>query len=240
MSERPIYAYIEEYLLEQINERKYLPGDKIPSERELAKILKVNRMSVKRAISNLIKSGYLVTYPGKATYVKKYNTKLSLGNPNTVSKNGMNELVRLTGMTPHNKVTESSVIKSDKILAEIFSCKLGCPLYSLGRIRYSDKDIYAFEFTIVPHTVFPNITNINFETNSLYQYMDEQGHKPVSLQRELEIVQANDIVARYLDISPNSLVYFFTFIGKDANGIIVEYTKSYMNMNQVIFSTQPR
>lgn len=240
MSEKPIYTYIEEYLLNQINERKIVPGDSIPSERELAKLLKVNRMSVKKAISKLIESGYLITYPGKATYVKKYNTKLTLGNLNAVSQNGMNELVRLTGMTPHNKITESTVIQSDKILSAVFDCNVGSPLYSLGRIRYSDNDIYAFEFTIVPHTIFPNITEVNFETDSLYQYMDEQGHKPVCLERNLEIVQANDIVARYLDIPSDSLVYFFTFIGKDSDGVIVEYTKSYMNMDQIIFSTQPK
>lgn len=240
MSEKPIYTYIEEYLLDQINKQKYIPGDSIPSERELAKVLKVNRMSVKKAVSNLIESGYLVTYPGKATYVKKYNTKLTLGNSNAVSQNGMNELVRLTGMTPHNKVTESTVIKSDKILARIFDVNIGSYLYSLGRIRYSDDYIYAFEFTLVPHTIFPNITSTNFETDSLYQYMEEQGHKPVTLQRELEIVQANDIVAKYLNITPNSLVYFFTFVGKDSNDVIVEYTKSYMNMDRVTFSTQPK
>lgn len=240
MSKKPIYTYIEEYLLDKINNQEYRPGDSIPSERELAKILQVNRMSVKKAVSNLIEAGYLVTYPGKATYVKKYNTKLTLGSSNSVSQNGMNELVRLTGMTPHNKVIESDIVNSDKILARIFDVAIGSCLYSLGRIRYYDDYIYAYEFTLVPYTIFPNIANTNFETDSLYQYMDREGHKPVTLQRELEIVKANDVVAKYLNIKPGSLVYFFTFVGKDSNGVIVEYTKSYMNMDRVTFSTQPK
>ncbi len=47
------------------------PGEKIPSERELAKLLGVSRSSVREAIQALSFSGYLDVHQGKGAFVQK-------------------------------------------------------------------------------------------------------------------------------------------------------------------------
>lgn len=41
------YIKVQEYILSEISDKKLKPGMKIKSERELSKLLNINRMSVK-------------------------------------------------------------------------------------------------------------------------------------------------------------------------------------------------
>ena len=49
----PLYIQLQDSIIKKIDEKKYLPGEAIPSERKMAEAYGVNRMTVKRAISIL-------------------------------------------------------------------------------------------------------------------------------------------------------------------------------------------
>lgn len=240
MKKQPLYQIVAQFLTNRIKDGTYSPGQPIPSERELSKQLQINRMSVKKGISKLIASGFLISIPGKANYVKKYDNKLTVGAAHNPSGelNGMSELVRLTGETPHDRITETKIIKADPILAHTFLCPEGTELFAIGRIRSSNKQIYAFEFTLTPFHFFPKIKAANFAEDSLYFYLKKHHHQPVKREQKLKIIQANDLIAHYLKIEKSALIYFLTYTSSDAQGNIVEFTKSYMNMSQILFSTQ--
>ena len=60
-SDRPIYAQILEIIQMQIISGKYQPGDKIPSVRELAADAGVNPNTMQKALSELERSGLILT-----------------------------------------------------------------------------------------------------------------------------------------------------------------------------------
>lgn len=62
----PLYIQIQDIIIKKIEERTFLPGEMIPSERKMAETYGVNRMTVKRAIGKLVEDGYLVRKPGLA------------------------------------------------------------------------------------------------------------------------------------------------------------------------------
>ena len=61
---KPLYLAIEDHVLDLIAGPDYGPGDKIPSERQLADALGANRMTVRKAI-DLAGPGDLVLLLGK-------------------------------------------------------------------------------------------------------------------------------------------------------------------------------
>ena len=67
----PLYIQLQDSIIKKIDEKKYLPGEAIPSERKMAEAYGVNRMTVKRAISKLVEEGYLVCKPGSGTRLKR-------------------------------------------------------------------------------------------------------------------------------------------------------------------------
>lgn len=66
----PIYLQIKSYVLDKIKSGEYLPGAKIPTERELSTILEVSRNTVSAAYKELLLEGVLEAQQGRGTYVK--------------------------------------------------------------------------------------------------------------------------------------------------------------------------
>ena len=66
---RPIYAQITDGFKEQITSGVLIPGEKLPSVRELAADLAINPNTIQRAYRQLEMEGWIVTVPGKGCFV---------------------------------------------------------------------------------------------------------------------------------------------------------------------------
>jgi len=67
----PLPKQIKEALLKDIKEGRIKPGEKIPSEEEIAEKFGVSRMTAREAVIELINEGYLYRLPGKGTFLKE-------------------------------------------------------------------------------------------------------------------------------------------------------------------------
>ena len=65
---RPIYEQIMDNLRRLIISGGVVPGERLPSVRELAAQLAINPNTIQRAYRELENQGYLVTLPGKGTF----------------------------------------------------------------------------------------------------------------------------------------------------------------------------
>ena len=66
---RPIYTQITDGIKEQITTGVLMPGDKLPSVREMASSLTINPNTIQRAYRLLEFNGWIVTIPGKGCFV---------------------------------------------------------------------------------------------------------------------------------------------------------------------------
>lgn len=71
------YVAVKKFLKDQILQYEIKPGQKIPSENELAQQLNVSRHTIRRAISELVAEGYLITEHGKGTFCRINQSKRS-------------------------------------------------------------------------------------------------------------------------------------------------------------------
>src|SRR5918998_2173782 len=65
----PIYSQVERIVMDMIGSGKLSPGQRAPSEREIAQTLGISRMTARAAMSGLVADGYLYSVPGKGTFV---------------------------------------------------------------------------------------------------------------------------------------------------------------------------
>ena len=66
---RPIYTQIIDGIKEQITTGVLMPGDKLPSVREMAGALTINPNTIQRAYRLLEFNGWIVTIPGMGCFV---------------------------------------------------------------------------------------------------------------------------------------------------------------------------
>ncbi len=66
----PLYIQLKEIIKEQIAEGVLKPQMPLPSERELCKIYDISHITVRQALVELTKEGFLFRVPGRGTFVK--------------------------------------------------------------------------------------------------------------------------------------------------------------------------
>lgn len=80
--------YTEHRILESILDQSYGPGDALPPERELARILGVTRPTVREALQRLAREGWVTIAHGKSTRVNDYLSQGGLGLLSTLARYG--------------------------------------------------------------------------------------------------------------------------------------------------------
>ncbi|MEM1255112.1 MAG: GntR family transcriptional regulator [Cyanobacteria bacterium P01_H01_bin.21] len=65
----PLHISISEKLRQQIESGDYLPGEKLPSEHQLMNAFSVSRITVRRAVANLVSQGLAKAQQGRGVFV---------------------------------------------------------------------------------------------------------------------------------------------------------------------------
>lgn len=83
----PLYMQIKEYILEEINNGKFKPGDKLPSEKDFTDLFEVSRVTVRSALAELQSEGVISRISGRGTFVSEdlkldYTDKENKKDPN--------------------------------------------------------------------------------------------------------------------------------------------------------------
>lgn len=233
----PRYVQLQDIIIKKIEEKQYLPGEAIPSERKLAEIYNVNRMTAKRAIERLVEEGYLVRKAGSGTFVKKLdNKKIELDYGSEKENTGLTAMLRGIGVTISDKVIACGKINDSEFLSYKLGLHVGETIWAVYRQRFGDEAPFAVEYSYVPKHFFPDIEKFDFSKVSLYDYMDAYHHMPVHFSQTMTICTANEKIADLLKVKPGAAIFKVEIQGADADYNIVEYTDSYMNPSYAEFS----
>lgn len=141
-SPTPVYYQIKKELEESINNGGFQPLEKIPSEDDLAKFFNVSRMTVRKAIDQLVEEGLLLRRHGAGTFVSKSNY---------IYKNDLSRLTSSTkdmqdnGHHIETVVLEKEIISASKEIAHILNLKEGEEIFKSVRLRSINKVPFYLE-----------------------------------------------------------------------------------------------
>lgn len=226
----PLYIQLQDIIIKKIEEKQYLPGEAIPSERKMAEVYGVNRMTVKRAVNKLVEQEYLYRRQGAGTFVaKRDNKKIDLDYANETGNAGISAIFREKGIKIFNKVLGMGEICDSKYLNYKLALEQGEAVWGLHRVRIGDDVPVAVEYTYVPRKYFEDMEKFDFAKVSLYDYMESHGHMPLHFIQNLIICEANDKIAELLNVKKGTVIFKIEYQGADQHYNVVEYTKSYIN-----------
>lgn len=163
----PIYIQLEDYIKENINKKIYLPGQMLPSERELTEKFDVSRMTVRQSISALVNEGLLYKEQGRGTFVARNIIKKDV-ELMSFSQDMVNR-----GFIPGSKLIEFVEITPNEYILEKLKLNSDDKVYHLKRLRLADSLPMAIENSYIPEKVFPNLIKYNMEICSMYNIFKE-------------------------------------------------------------------
>lgn len=227
-----LYKHVSEYILEKINSLEYKPGSKIPSERQISEELNISRMSVRNAITKLVEDRVLYRIHGSGTYVANIRDSRGKMVVSSFTPDAFNLNMTFHGRYTNSKVLSFKVIYDREDLRDIFNTK--DDFYELCRIRYVDSKPLSLEYTYFPFKKFIDAIRYDFNEASLYDYMEYKGKRPVKFDKITEVV-IDEKVNLILENKKNTPVFFTIYIGKNIDDVLVEYTRSYVNLDDIEF-----
>lgn len=115
----PLYIQLKDQILLSIQSDTLQIGDVIPSEQELMRTYQVGRATVREAINELVKEGFLDKKQGKGTYIKQKET--GIGFEPLIS---LSYSLALRGWGHKNQLLSKAIITNQDLSYDIKSDKL--------------------------------------------------------------------------------------------------------------------
>ncbi len=213
----PLYLQLKEILKERI-EKHMSPGDVIPIEIEIEKEFGVSRMTVRKAIDELVDEGLVVKQQGRGTFVQQPKITQDVG---TIFS--WTEEMRNKGKSTETRDLEIREVTPSRKLAEALRLGKNERIVCLKRIRYTEGEPLAIMINYLRLNYVPGLLDNGLQSESLYEDLEQIYHiKLVEADETISAREATDLEALTLQIPPGSAVLHIMRTSYLANGIPVE------------------
>lgn len=226
----PLYVIIQDEIRRLIETGVYKDGETIPSEDEIAESYGVSRPTARRAVQNLVEQGLLERRPYHGVIVCPPKIKQGYA---TVLRS-YNDEVRANFKVPRTQVLLAKRMRANAEIASRLELKEGAHVFKLVRLRYADGEPNVLVVSYIPLELYPAVTQVNFEDDTLYGFFEACGNPVVTAHRRLELVKADSNLAAVLDMEKDEAVFRFYTVARTNDGDVAEYAiASYRGQSNV-------
>jgi GntR family transcriptional regulator len=196
-------------------------GEAIPSERQLSADLGVSRLTVRAALDDLVRDGYLVRRRGSGTFVSEPKIAQEL------TMTSFTEDMRRRGMKPASRTLSLEVVPAGAQLGRFLHVSPSEPVVVVKRLRLADRETMAIETLHVRESLVPGLSGKELENHSFYELLRDRYGTVISdgVQTiEPTVTDAEESAA--LGVPLHSPAFLFERFTRDAQGNMVEFVRS--------------
>ena len=143
-------------------------GRAIPSERQLSQDFGVSRLTVRAAIDELAREGYLVRRRGSGTFVREPKIAQEL------TMTSFSEEMRRRGLRPASKTLSLDLKHAGAYLGRCLHVSPSERIVVAKRLRLADDESMAIETLHVPERLVPGLTREDFDQTSFYDLLTDR------------------------------------------------------------------
>jgi GntR family transcriptional regulator len=218
----PAYLQLKEQLIRAIENGLLAPGQALPSERELAALLKLSRMTVRHALQELASDNLVEPRQGSGTYVLP---RRLLQTVNRVL--GFTDEARDLGFTPGNRLLEAQPVAADQQVASSLRINKGDEVMCIIRLRTANDEPLAIQVAFLsPRLAAFPLERLQRE-GSLYKTL--AAHYGIEPQRARQTISARLPTRQeqqLLTISRDTPILALERTTFDTQGQPIEYVRS--------------
>lgn len=213
------YLHIRDQVLDQLE--TMAPGEPLPPERELAARLGVSRMTLRRALDELVSAGRAVRRQGAGVFATGPKVGQSL------AATSFSVEMHRRGLEPGARTLGSETTPAGARLGQRLEVSPGEPVLRVERLRLADGSPMAIELLHVPTSVVPGLDGSDLVDRSFYELL---AHKyDVRISGGVQTIEPTVTDAEEsdrLEVPLHSPALLFERVSRDQDGRVVEYVRS--------------
>ncbi len=222
----PLYHLIENSLRAIISRGDVTPGEMLPPESELARSYGVSRLTVRRALDELVRQNWLSRRHGVGTFVER-PARATI----TASKLSFTEQMKAVGRRPGSQLLEKILFPASPELARLLKVEQGSPLLKIARLRLADEVPILHETAFLPLDRFPGLDQVEWGPEvSLYQLLREKYRVVVTgLDHTIKPALLTGEQAGYFQVHAGLPSLISEIVAFSGDGSPIEYSLSVSN-----------
>jgi GntR family transcriptional regulator len=195
-------------------------GTAIPSERQLSADLGVSRLTLRAALDDLAREGYVVRRRGSGTYVqhRKISQELTI--------TSFSDDMRRRGMVPGSRTLSMTTTHAGARLGRFLNVSPSEGIVVVKRLRLADGETMAIETLHIPESLVPGLTPKAL-TGSFYDLLrDRYGVVIAGGTQAIEPTVTNEEESAALGVPLHSPAFLFERTSRDEAGRTIEFVQS--------------
>lgn len=204
----------------------------MPSEIELGEKYGVSRITVRRAVKELVNEGLLVCKQGKGTFVEYTKTHTQI-----IGLDGFTEITSLEGHNPETKVLSKNILQAKGEVATFLQLPEGSQVLELRRLMLNDDIPQIIDVAYFPLSIYPDIMNKIYDNVSTYRILKkEYGIVMKKAYKEFSAATANIEQSRLLSCSPGEPLVLVKKVVYDSKDKPVHLSNLYVLSSRIIYT----
>jgi GntR family transcriptional regulator len=196
-------------------------GQAIPSERQLSAELGVSRLTLRAALDELAREGYVVRRRGSGTFVSEPKIAQEL------TMTSFTEDMRRRGMQPGSRTLSLEVVPAGARLGRFLHVSPSEPIVVAKRLRLADRETMAIETLHVREAVVPGLAQRDLDGKSFYELLRERyGVVIAGGVQTIEPTVTNEEESAALGVPLHSPAFLFERVTHSESDEIVEFVHS--------------
>jgi GntR family transcriptional regulator len=220
----PLHHQVYLDLLRSLDDGTWRAGDRLPTERDLAREYGCSLITVRRALSELVHDGRIERTRGRGTTVLKPRIERDFGDALSFTA----EMER-RGFDAETRLVAARSEPAGEAVATALDLVPGSPTLYLERLRLANREPMLLEQVHLPGDRFSGLLASDLEVESLYGLLLRRYGTRVARAREaMEPVLLRTREARLLDQRPRTPALLIEGIAMTADDRPVEFSRTYV------------
>ena len=216
----PLYLQLKRSIEDAVNSGVLGPGDALPSERDIAVKADVSRVTVRKAVQDLVRGGVLVQRHGSGTFVAPRVSRVEQSLSRLTS---FTEDMARRGMSVQSTWLDRGLYQPSPDEMMALGLSANEPVARVSRIRLANGTPLAIERASLSASLLPDPEGIGA---SLYAALEKSGQRPVRAVQRISAANLGEADALLLNVPAGSASLNIERISYLASGKVIEFTRS--------------
>src|SRR4029453_13214252 len=196
-------------------------GEAIPSERRLSSELGVSRLTLRAALDDLVREGYLVRRHGSGTFVSEPKIAQQL------TLTSFSEDMRRRGMVPDSRMIGLENVHAGPQVGRQLNISPSERVFRIGRPRLAEGAPMALETLHVPVSLVPGLTAPQLEHASWYELLEQRYNVVISSGLQtIDPTVTNEEESELLSVPLHSPAFLFERTSQTRGGGAADVVRS--------------